>query len=221
MSSGLRYKFQGSHISVLTAFDANSPTQAITGVTRADPAVVTYTGVAVAPGDVIYITDVGGMIELNNRVFIVGDGSTAGSAKLFDVDSTGYTAYTSGGHFDVGSFSEFCEVKNWNRTGASKTQNDVSTVCSTEQEFESGLPGPGSLALTFNYAGDTSTAQIALAEWDASSDTFAIKRELPKNGGTRIYLGTVQQLSDTGGVNGVWEASANIQLTGPHYTVPA
>jgi len=221
MSSGLRYKFQGSHISIMTGFGADSPSQAITGISKASPAVVTYTGPTVAPGAVVYISGVGGMIEVNNRVFIAGTGSSAGSLKLFDVDSTGYTAYTSGGHFDVGEWSEFCEVKNWNRTGASKTQNDVSTVCSTEQEFESGLPGPGTLALTFNYAGDTSTAQIALTAWDANSEKFGIKRQLPSNGGTRVYIGTVQQMSDTGGVNGVWEASANIQLTGPHYSVPA
>jgi hypothetical protein len=220
MSSGLRYKFQGSHISIQTEFAADSPAQAITGITQADPPVVTSTGHGLANGDVVYITDVVGMIEVNERPFIV-DGVTSSTFKLFSTDSTGYAAYVSGGSFSASNWSEFCEVKNWNRTGASKSQNDVSTVCSDEQEFESGLPGPGSLALTFNYAGDTSTAQIALHAWDASSEKFGIKRELPKNGGTRVYLGSVQQMSDTGGVNGVWEASSTIQLSGPHYTVPA
>lgn len=221
MASGLRYKFQGSRIAIQTDFAADSPSPTITGITQANPAVVSYTGTTVNPGDVIYISGVLGMVDINNRVAIVGDGSTAGSATLFDIDSTGYAAYTGGGNFDIASWSDFCEVKQWNRTGASKTQNDVSTICSTELEFESGLPGPGSLSLTFNYAGDTSNAQIALAAWDASSEKFGILRELPSNGGTRVYIGTVQQLSDTGGVNGVWEASATIQLTGPHYTVPA
>ena len=222
MSSGLRYKFQGSHISLTTDFEAGSPpANVITGITKANPCVISYTGTAVVPGDVIQVVGALGMIELNGRTFIVDTGSTPGSAKLFDTDSTGYTAWSSSGHFDTATWSEFCEVKNWNRTGASKTQNDVSTVCSTEQEFESGLAGPGSLALTFNYAGDTAAAQIALTAFDRSGDKIGIKRVLPNNGGTRIYIGTVQQMSDTGGVNGVWEASATIQLTGPHYTVPA
>ena len=220
MSSGLRYKFQGSHISILTAFAADSPEPAITGITKADPPVVTSAGHGLSNGDVIYITGIVGMTDLNARAYIV-DGVTTDTFKLFDQDSTGYTAWSSGGTFTTGSWSEMCETKNWNRTGASKTQIDVTTVCSNAQEFESGLPGLGTLALTFNYAGDTSTAQIALKTWDDSSGTMAIKRELPNSGGTRVYLGTVQQMSDTGGVGGVWEASANIQLTGSVYTVVA
>jgi len=220
MSSGLRYKFQGSHISILTAFSTDSPAQAITAITQADPPVVTSAGHGLSDGDVVYITGVVGMTDVNNRAFIANVLSSS-TFELFDQDSTGYTAYTSGGELQVGAWSEFCEVKNWSRTGASKTQIDVSTVCSNAQEFESGLPGLGTLALTFNYAGDTSSAQQALEDWDASSGTMAIKRQLPSNGGTRVYLGTVQQMSDTGGVGGVWEASANFQLTGSVYTVPA
>lgn len=216
MSSGIRYKFHGSHVSIMTEFGADSPSQTITAISKADPAVVSYTGTAVPIGGVIYITGVVGMTEVNTNAFIVGAGSTAGSAKLHGVDSTGYTTYVSGGRFDVGVWSEFCEVTNWNRTGASKTQIPATTICSDEEEFETGLPGQGTLALSFNYAPDTVAAQIALDTWDSSGGVFGIRRQLPKNGGTRTYLGTVQQQSDTAGVGGLWTATANIQLTGPY-----
>lgn len=215
MSSGIRFKWQGSHISIMTAFDADSPSAAITGITKADPAVVSYTGTAVPIGGVIYISGVLGMTEVNDKAFIVGAGSSAGSAKLHGVDSTGYTTYTSGGHFDVGIWSEFCELTNWNRTGASKTQIPATTICSDEEEFETGLPGQGSLALSFNYAPDTVAAQMALETWDQSGGVFGIRRQLPRNGGTRTYLGTVQQQSETAGNGGLWTATANVQLTGP------
>lgn len=74
----------------------------ITGITKADPAVVTSASHGYSNGDEVYINDVLGMTEINNRNFKVAnvaantyelvlmDGST-------NLDSSGYTAYTSGG----------------------------------------------------------------------------------------------------------------------------
>lgn len=73
--------------------------QNITGITKANPAVVTYAGAdTYANGDRVKITSVAGMVEVNNREFTVANVNTgANTFELSGVDSTNYTTYTSGG----------------------------------------------------------------------------------------------------------------------------
>lgn len=73
--------------------------QDITGISRANPAVVTYDGAdAYANGDRIIITGVVGMVEVNNREFTVANvNAGANTFELSGVDSSAYTAWASGG----------------------------------------------------------------------------------------------------------------------------
>ncbi len=79
----------------------------ITGITQADPAVVTVSGTAPADGEQIYITEVVGMTEINHtRVYYTVANRTATTFEVQDqdgvnVDSTGFTAYSSGGVVNV------------------------------------------------------------------------------------------------------------------------
>ena len=76
----------------------NSP-QAIRGITQANPAVINYSGAdTYANGDKVIISDVVGMTEVNDKEFTVANVNTgANTFELSGVNSTGYTAYTSGG----------------------------------------------------------------------------------------------------------------------------
>ena len=81
---------------VLDATDKN-----ITGITQANPGVVTSASHGYSNGDIVYIDSVGGMIELNGRNYIIA-GATTNTFTLqdlfgADIDTTGFTAYTSGG----------------------------------------------------------------------------------------------------------------------------
>lgn len=78
---------------------ATEATQAITGITQANPAVVTYSGAdSYNNGDEIYIASVVGMTEVNGLVFTVANVNTgANTFELLGVNSTTYTAYSSGG----------------------------------------------------------------------------------------------------------------------------
>lgn len=75
--------------------------QNITSITSADPAVVTIAGHGYSSGDEVALASIGGMTELNGRNFKI----TVLNADTFslqyleggDVDSTAFTAYTSGG----------------------------------------------------------------------------------------------------------------------------
>jgi len=73
--------------------------QAITGITQANPAVVTYTGAdTFSNGDRVWISGVSGMGQVNNMEFTVAGVNTgANTFQLSGVNSTAYGAYVSGG----------------------------------------------------------------------------------------------------------------------------
>lgn len=78
--------------------------QSITGISKANPAVVTYSGAdSYANGDEIYISGVVGMTEVNGRSFKIASVDTgANTFELQDmtgtnINSTSYTTYSSGG----------------------------------------------------------------------------------------------------------------------------
>jgi hypothetical protein len=74
----------------------------ITGISQADPGVVTAAAHGFSDGDQIKITGVVGMTELNNKVYTVKDPATdtfslRDKLDAVDISTTGYTAYASGG----------------------------------------------------------------------------------------------------------------------------
>jgi len=75
--------------------------KAITAITKADPGVVTIAGHGFATYDKILISGVGGMTELNDLYFWVKkiDANTFSLTDELgaDIDTTGYTTFTSGG----------------------------------------------------------------------------------------------------------------------------
>jgi hypothetical protein len=73
----------------------------ISGITQANPAVVTATSHGYSNGDEVLISGVSGMTEVNGKRFLVAD-KTTNTFELqdkdgVDINSTGFTAYSSGG----------------------------------------------------------------------------------------------------------------------------
>jgi Flp pilus assembly protein TadG len=68
----------------------------ISGISKANPAVVTSTGHGFQNGDVVYISGVKGMEEVNDRIFTVA-GRTANTFQLSGEKSSKYDKYKSGG----------------------------------------------------------------------------------------------------------------------------
>lgn len=75
----------------------------ITGITQADPGVVTAASHGFTDGQVVLIEDVAGMTEVNDTHFTVANATTdtfelqTQATTPADVDTSGYTAYSSGG----------------------------------------------------------------------------------------------------------------------------
>jgi hypothetical protein len=73
-----------------------SEPKTITGITKANPAVVTCNSHGFSNGDVIKIKNVEGMTEVNEYTYTVAN-KTTNTFELSGVNSTSYTTYTSGG----------------------------------------------------------------------------------------------------------------------------
>lgn len=211
MSTVSAYKFHGSQIAVLVGFSADSPVPAITAITQANPAVVTDTGHNLEDGDVIEISGVVGMTELNGNRYVV-EVVDANSFKLLGVDSSGYGAWVSGGTYTIGDFSNFCDLTNYNRTGGTSPEISTTALCSTAQEYLLGLPDFGTTAIDYNFAPSTAV-QAAIQAAYISGDLIAVKVTL-ENGDTMVQMGFVQQTSESAGVGGIWTGSMTIRNTG-------
>lgn len=218
MAGGKRYKFAGSTLEVQTGYVAASPPQAITGITSAEPPVVTATGSDYDDGTVVRISGVVGMVEVNDNVYVTDDG-TANTFELAGVDATAYTDYVSGGIVEEAAFSNFCELTGANQQDAAADQIEVTTICSTAKEFEQGLSDSGTLQLDYNFA-PNEAVQAAIRAAKVSGEAIAFRITLPKQGGIIILIGTVQQSSFTASVNGVWTASTTVKLTGEMFVLP-
>lgn len=72
--------------------------QSISNITKANPAVLTYVGAdTFANGDRVWIEDVSGMVEVNNREFTVASVNTAANTfQLSGENSSSYTAFSAG-----------------------------------------------------------------------------------------------------------------------------
>lgn len=217
--SSKRFKFHGSTISVLTGFSDDSPSHAITGITQANPAVVTSSSHGLSTGDIIQIAGVQGMTEVNGEIYavVVVDANTF---QLHGVNSEGYGAYVSAGGFDEGELSNFCELTDYNRTGAAAAELDATSLCSTAKEFEVDLPDFGTTELGFNFAPRTAI-QEALQESYNSGDKTAVVVQLPNSGGHMVQLGFVQNTSETSGRGALWSGTATIRNTGARLDVAA
>jgi len=209
MAAGRRLKFQGSSLQVSTG---TGSAKTITDIDNSDPAVVTSTAHGLPLGTVGRIAAVVGMTEVNGNLYVV-DNPETNDFELAGVDSTGYTPYTSGGTFSPLTFTDFCELTGVDQQDGSTDEIDVTTICSTAKEFETGLSDSGTLTLNYNFAPNV-PVQAAIRAAKVAGDEIAVRITFPNNGGTIVMLGTVQQSSFSGAVSGVWTGSTTMKLTG-------
>jgi len=110
----------------------------ITGITKASPAVVTATH-DYSVGDYVVITSVGGMTQVNDRVFRVSAVSTTVSFTLESIDSSGYTTYTSGGTAKKITFgASFDNITQLDIPDATPDEIDVTSIHDDERQIEFG-----------------------------------------------------------------------------------
>ncbi|RYF94564.1 MAG: pilus assembly protein TadG [Caulobacteraceae bacterium] len=81
--------------SITAASWATGTAKTITGITKANPAVVSSTSHGFENGDRVYISGVKGMTQVNGKVYTV-DGKTTNSFKLLSTNSSNWSSFQSG-----------------------------------------------------------------------------------------------------------------------------
>lgn len=83
-------------IRFVSATDLVGPIREISGITKANPAVVTALAHGFGNGQQVYVTGVIGMTEVNGRLFTIA-GATTDTFQLSGENSSSYTSYVQGG----------------------------------------------------------------------------------------------------------------------------
>lgn len=150
---------------------AAATARSISAITKASEARVTANGHGLATGDYVYITGVGGMTTLNNKVYRVILDNT-NRIFLEGVDSRNFSNYTSGGTIQK-CLASTCQVVITTSTNHGFTTGDkirfagmsgltslngttAAITVLTDTTFDSGLTGPGSATYT---SGGTATCE--------------------------------------------------------------
>ena len=124
----------------------------ITGITKVTEAVITATH-DYSVGDYILIEAVGGMTQINNRVVRVKSVSTTVSFVAEGLDSTDFTAYTSGGTAKkITLGASFDNITQLDLPDGAPDEVDVTTIHDDEKQIEFGHQSAqkGTLSLIAN-----------------------------------------------------------------------
>ena len=132
----------------------------ITGITKADPAVVSEAGHTHANGDYVLLAVVG-MSELDGRVFRVAN-QAAGTYELEGVDSTNFDTFTSGTAKNITFGLSMTTVSGVTGSGGDFDFIDATTI---HDKIKKQVPGsPSALTYTLENIWDVSDAVLKAME---------------------------------------------------------
>lgn len=205
MSKGKTYKFFGSEFKASTGFGS---TKAVTGATNASPCVLTVTAHGLTGHGVVMPQSVGGMVELNDRlwVFEVVD---VDNVRLLGCDATQFGTYTSSGTIKAATFTSHCEETSYSYDSGSTPVTEDETNCGVITNV--GAPRLGSLSLGFKAA-ENAFQDALIASRDAATE---VAFRVAPAGMTKVRydIGYITQFTEAGSAGGTWDGTAAVNLT--------
>lgn len=201
-------KAQQTYLSVSTA---EAAADNISGITAANPPVVTATGHGITDGTVVTISGVGGMVEVNDRAFVV-DSAATNSFELKGEDASDYTAYTSGGQAVAHTMAEVGNVTSLDGFDGEATETDTTHLRSRAKEFFVGLQDFGNVTLQLQVVSDAGQAKLRSLKRFQEVGVFSITLS---DGSRAAFRGYVKSFSFSGiNPDGVVTGSVTIRVTG-------
>jgi hypothetical protein len=201
-------KTQGTRLRV--ASTSGSPVN-ITGITAANPAVVTAVAHGLATGDVVIIRGIVGMVQLNDRAFVV-DNLTANTFSLRGIDSTGFTAYTSGGTVARQTLIDVAETSQIAGFDGQATEVDTTHLRSTAKEYVLGLQDFGNVTLSMFTVSDAGQARLRALKAQGNAAAFAVTLS---DNSVAAFMAFVRSFTfDVGGPDGTVQSQVQLRVTG-------
>jgi S-formylglutathione hydrolase FrmB len=206
---------QGTHFYIQNG-SATPSTTAITGISAAANAVLTFASHPYVVGDVVSIAGVTGMTEINGLDGIVS-AFDATTVTLANIDSTDFTAYASGGTAAAVEFIETCQHRSYSGFDGQASEIDTTTLCSTAKEKVLGLQDFGGMSVDLHYVEDDAfQVEAKVAKKAGGLRWFKLQK---KNLYQKIYQGYVRSISDAGAVDGTNTGTLAVTITGEVYEV--
>lgn len=200
-------KSQGSLLSIETA---RAAAKTITGITAADPPVVTSAAHGYTNGQIVYISGVVGMTQLNGRVFVVAN-QTTNTFELKGIAAAGYTAYSSGGSAYLLTMTAVGNVRDFSMQGGASDDIDVTHLQSVAKEFLVGLGDEGDATFTlWEDPTDTGQAAIRTAQLAQTAKGFTVTGSDSK---ILCFPGIVKQFGFNIAANGARESNCTIKVS--------
>lgn len=202
------FNAQGSKFEV--ASTSGTPKN-ISGIALGNPTIITATAHGFSNGDVVTFAAIGGTTALNGVTAVVKNKTT--NTFAVDVDTTGGSAYTSGGTATPSSWTNIGNFKTIKAFDGKAAKLDATNLASTAKEWRSGLLDPGSFSFDLDVD-NTDPGQLALQAYRVASTITNFKLTLP-NTHTATFQGYVESFPWDGGVDKLLSATVDIVITGP------
>ena len=197
--------------STLQVSSGNGTAKSISGIALGNPTIITATAHGFNNGDVVTLAGIVGTTVLNGLTFVVKNKTT--STFAVDYDTTGSTAYTSGGTAMPVAWVNIGNFKTIKGFDGKIAKLDATNLASVAKEYRAGLFDPGQF--TFDVDVDNSDAgQLALQNYKVNATLAQFKLTLP-NTHTATWTGFVETFPWDGAVDKLVSAQVNILITGP------
>lgn len=188
----------------------------ITGITKANPGVVTATAHGLVDGDYVLL-DIDGMYQIDSMVVRV-DNKTTDTFELEGIDTTSYDTFSAGTLQKVTFGTSITTATTLSGSGGDFDFIDTTTIHTNVKTQIPGLSNPATY--TFDNIWDTSdTGLIAMKAASDQQDTRCFKFTFGTGGNIMVFNGYVgASLLPGGQAQGLVTSSAVITMFGkPHY----
>lgn len=204
---------------ILSMQSALATAVTINAVTKASPAVVTYTGADPTNGDYIFV-QAQGMHQLNDRVFRVANvNAGANTLELEGINSTAFDTFSSG-TFEVITFGT--SIGTCRSISSSDPGADMLDITTIHDNTRVEIPGlQGAMSYSMEFLWDPSDAgQIAMKAAADAQAKRAFKIQFGTGGAITVFAGYIS-FSGTPGGNAQDVVTTSGSITGrapTHYS---
>jgi hypothetical protein len=198
---------QGTTLRIASAAGSAKP---ISAITAAAPPVVTSAAHGLANGTVVVITGIVGMIEVNDRAFVVANQAT-NTFELKGVDGLAYTAYASGGSATPQTMVEIANVRSSNLFEGESGDIEKTNLRSIAKEYDVDLPDPGTGSLTIDVdPTDPGQIKCKTAKDDGIARAFT---ETLRTGAVAAFMAQVKSFPSSKGVGAHIQGTIGLRIT--------